>query len=112
MSDNHDAALFLRLLDMPMDRLEWATTKWPRLRAWLLNKNSAKHPMTPEVEAHWRYQLERMTNYGHDLNHISAYRYPNIPDEVAWLREEARYQCHLANAQKRRAATFVGVIDE
>jgi hypothetical protein len=61
--------------------------------------------MTPEEEAHWRYQLELMTNWG-----ISSYGITGLhkfPDEVAWLREEARYHCHLANAYNKRQQTFV-----
>lgn len=63
--------------------------------------------MTPEEEAHWRYMLERMTNFGHNYDKVGAYYGIKVPDEIAWLREEARYKCHLANAEKRRAATFV-----
>lgn len=65
--------------------------------------------MTPETEAHWRYTLEHMTNWG-SWAYGSIYK-PKTPDEVAWLREEARYHCHLANAQQRRAATFITSAD-
>lgn len=65
------------------------------------NGTSNTQSMTPELEAHWRYQLERTSNWGY----MSRYQAPWLkdPDEVVWLREEARYQCHLANALRGQA---------
>lgn len=65
--------------------------------------------MTPQEEAHWRYTLEYMTNYGYNARKgmVGSTFGMDVPDEVSWLREEARYKCHLANAEKRRAATFI-----
>ncbi len=57
--------------------------------------------MTPETEAHWRYQLERYTNWGYHNRYQAPWSKP--PDVVAWLCEEARYQCHLADALRRAA---------
>lgn len=62
--------------------------------------------MTPENEAHWRYQLEFMTNWGHNNRYIAPWS--QSPEEVIWLREEARYKCHLADAI-RRASNEIGL---
>jgi hypothetical protein len=66
--------------------------------------------MTPELEAHWRYQLEKMTNWGFDSRRdmVGNNFGMQIPDEVAWLREEARYNMHLATAHLRRQAAERG----
>jgi hypothetical protein len=58
--------------------------------------------VTPEEEAHWRYVLEHMTNWGYNTRYQGPWETP--PDEVAWLREEARYRCHLADALRRTNA--------
>lgn len=58
--------------------------------------------MTVAEEAHWSYQLEWMTNWGYNIRYQGPFGHP--PDEVVWLREQARYMTHLANAQARRAA--------
>jgi hypothetical protein len=58
--------------------------------------------MTPHEEAHWRYQLELMTSWGYHSRYQAPWNKP--PDEVKWLCEEARYQCHLADALRRASA--------
>lgn len=62
--------------------------------------------MTAKEEAHWRYQLERMTNWGSG-GYIIQPSFRKVPDEVIWLQEEARYYCHLANALNKRQQKFV-----
>lgn len=63
--------------------------------------------MTPEEEAHWRYTLEAMTNYGYNNGRVTN-AFNKIPDEVLWLQELARYKCHLSNAYLRRQAAANG----
>ncbi len=62
--------------------------------------------MTPEEEAHWRYQLELMTNWGHGYTMVGGLNAP--PEEVIWLREEARYKSHLATVYLRHQAAQRG----
>lgn len=63
--------------------------------------------MTPEEEAHWRYQLELMTGWDYHGRRI-ANQFNKIPDEVLWLCEEARYKGHLATVWLRREAAANG----
>ena len=62
--------------------------------------------MTPEEEAHWRYQLELMTNWNINYDRVGSWR--ECPPEVSWLREEARYYGHLSTAHLRRQAAERG----
>lgn len=59
--------------------------------------------MTPEEEAHWRYQLEILTSWGYHQKHVMP-MFDNVPSEIVWLREEARYMNHLATVHIRRKA--------
>lgn len=61
--------------------------------------------MTPHEEAHWRYQLERMCNWSFDNRYQAPWNTP--PAEVDWLREEARFKCHLADAHRRAGEVIV-----
>lgn len=65
--------------------------------------------MTAAEEAHWRYQLEAMTNYRFG-DRVGAV-WNQVPDEVRWLSEQARYMVHLANAQRRRSDRLVSPND-
>jgi hypothetical protein len=58
--------------------------------------------VTPEIEAHWRYQLEYLTSWKYHSGNILNGGLSPAPAEVRWLCEEARYQCHLADAHRRR----------
>lgn len=64
--------------------------------------------MTPEEEAHWRYQLEILTSWGYHDRMINQDTWNKVPDEVAWLREQARYKGHLATVHLRHQAAAVG----
>ena len=66
--------------------------------------------MTPEEEAHWRYQLEILTSWGYHAKHITG-TFDNVPEQIVWLREEARYNVCLANVHRQRLAMMAQTIE-